>query len=40
MTTYVEDFDRGPGGWRRVANNFDPPQGYVEIDRVAIEFAS
>lgn len=25
MTSYVEDFDEGPGGWMRVANNFDPP---------------
>lgn len=26
MTSYIEDFDDGPGGWMRVANNFDPPQ--------------
>ncbi len=25
MTSYVEEFDDGPGGWMRVANNFDPP---------------
>ncbi len=24
MTTYVEDFDNGPGGWMRVVDNFAP----------------
>ena len=25
MTSYFEEFDDDPGGWMRVANNFDPP---------------
>ncbi|RYE10709.1 MAG: hypothetical protein EOP22_03640 [Hyphomicrobiales bacterium] len=24
MTTYVEDFDNGPGGWMRVVDNYSP----------------
>jgi hypothetical protein len=27
MTSYVEEFDDGPGGWFRVVDNYNPPAG-------------